>query len=78
MIPGKFSTVPRNPNTIAMAIFGLDKTLLNNSRAIYNALDFLGDVGGLSDALKIISWFLVSFFGTGGFSTQLRSKIFYE
>ena len=35
------------------------------SRSIYNALDFLGDVGGLFDALKLIGMGILSILGTG-------------
>ena len=33
----------------------LDEEEVSHSRAIYNCLDFLGDVGGLFDALRVIS-----------------------
>lgn len=33
----------------------------DHQRAIYNFLDFLGDVGGLRDALGLISRFLLGF-----------------
>ena len=38
---------------------------LNHKRSIYNFLDFLGDVGGLLDALKLIAWSLVSLVSQG-------------
>ena len=48
------------------------------SRSIYNALDFLGDVGGLFDALKLIGAGLISVLGTGGGLTgRLISRLFY-
>ena len=33
---------------------------MNHKRSIYNFFDLLGDIGGLFDALKIISGFLIS------------------
>ena len=48
------------------------------SREIYNVLDFLGDVGGLFDALKIIGYALASAFGPGGLKLALIGKIFYQ
>ena len=35
-------------------------TSILHSRSIYNALDFLGDVGGLLDALKLIASVIIS------------------
>ena len=36
------------------------------SREIYNILDFLGDIGGLFDALKIIGGSIIGVFGSSG------------
>ena len=38
-------------DVLASFIFKLDEKKMNYSRAIYNVLDLLGDVGGLMDAL---------------------------
>ena len=51
-----------DPNIIGYVIIGADKEVLNHSITVYNILDFLGDIGGLSDALKMIASFLVSVF----------------
>ena len=40
-----------NKSVIASVGFSLNKSVVSHSRAIYNFLDFLGDIGGLSDAL---------------------------
>ena len=66
-----------NPNTIGMIGIGLDKTVLNHSRAIYNVLDFVGDIGGLSDGLRLIAWTLLYLFAPGGKTSLLISMIFY-
>ena len=34
--------------------FKLNEMILNHTREIYGPLDFLGDVGGLTDSLKAI------------------------
>ena len=47
-------------NLLFAAAFYLDKDVLHHNRSIYTFLDVLGDVGGLLDALKIISFFIVS------------------
>lgn len=48
------------------------------SRSIYNALDFLGDVGGLFDALKLIGAGILSILGTGdGLAGRLISRLFF-
>ena len=47
--------------------FGLERDVYHHNRSIYNFLDLLGDIGGLLDALKDISSFIIalyfSFFG---------------
>ena len=55
----------------------LSNDQVNHQRAIYNFLDFLGDVGGLLDALKVIAWSLVSLVSQGSISAHLVSKIFF-
>ena len=48
------------------------------SRSIYNALDFLGDVGGLFDALKLICIGILSILGTSdGLPSRLIGRLFY-
>ena len=75
--PSDETLVPGIPNTIAIIGFSLDKNVVNHSRAIYNALDFLGDVGGLSDGLKLIAWTLVTLLSPNGLTVNLISKLFY-
>ena len=61
-----------------MLAFVVDSSVLNHTRAIYNVLDFLGDIGGLYDGLKIIAWFLTKIFTHGSFENYLNSKIFFK
>ena len=78
MIPNddeKFNAL--EPNVIGVVTFSASRKVLNHSRAIYNTLDFLGDIGGLSDALKLIASFLVSVFPRVNLTNKLISKIFY-
>lgn len=49
-----------------------------HARSIYNALDFLGDVGGLFDALKLIGAAIVSVFGTSGLHLSLVGSLFFR
>ena len=49
-----------------------------HSRAIYNILDFLGDVGGLFDALKLIAGTVVGLIMRGNLTSKLVSLIFYK
>lgn len=46
-------------------------------RQVYSFLDFLGDVGGLLDALKLIGVSLISFVYGGSLQHFLLSKVFY-
>ena len=52
-----------------------------SSRKIYNFLDYLGDVGGLLEALKLISavlfWVISNFNSNSGLSNWLVSKLFF-
>ena len=54
-----------------------DSTKLFHQRAIYNILDFLGDIGGLLDALKLIAATLVSLITNESLTNHLISKLFY-
>ena len=55
----------------------LDSQVLNNTRAVYNFLDFLGDIGGLFDALKVIAWSFITIITQGFVSAHLVKEIFY-
>ena len=59
-----------------MQIWAPEATVIH-SREIYNALDFLGDVGGLFDGLKLIGAGFVALFGPGGLQLSLIGKFFY-
>ena len=60
-----------------MVAFVADDIELHHSKAIYNLLDFLGDVGGLSDALRLIAWGILNIFASEGMINSLISKVFY-
>ena len=47
-----------------------------NSRKIYNSLDFLGDVGGLQEALNRLGFAFMYFFGAHGLQGHIISSIF--
>lgn len=66
-----------SPNLVGMITFALGKNEVYHSRAIYNVLDFLGDIGGLRDALKLIASILVGLFGSEGLKNKLLSKNFF-
>ena len=57
-------------------MYGPDKTVIH-SREIYNALDLLGDVGGLFDGLRLIGANLVLLLTTGSLQLKLIGKIFF-
>ena len=64
---------------LAFIVFFLSSDITEYKRTIYGPLDFLGDVGGLSDALIYIGSFLVSItqFLTGDhLSHKLIARIF--
>ena len=51
---------------------------VHNQRAIYTVLDFLGDVGGLLDGLKLIGASIISLFYGNSLSDFLLSQIFFD
>ncbi len=67
------------PNSLASFVVMFNPEKLNNSRSIYNFLDFLGDVGGLFDMLCIVATVLLlvsTFIFGSGLSQYLLSNIF--
>ena len=61
--------------------FKLNEKILNHSRAIYGPLDFLGDVGGLTDALKAIGQaiiFLISLVTGSKLDQHILSQVFKQ
>ena len=45
-------------------------------RSVYNVLDYVGDVGGLLDGLKLIASTLIAPFSSYNFVTLLLTKLF--
>ena len=58
-------------------MFILSDTKIKHTRVIYNSLDFLGDIGGLIDALKLIAAMLVSIFGNRNLMNGLIARLFF-
>ena len=52
-------------------------TKLFHQRSIYNVLDFLGDIGGLLDALKLIASTIVGLLMNRSLSNHIISQLFY-
>ena len=48
----------------------------NYQRAVYSVLDYVGDVGGLLDGLKLIASTLIAPFSSYSFITLLLEKLF--
>ena len=58
-----------------------DSKHVNHTRSIYSALDFLGDVGGLYDMLKLVAEVLLSLWSLiagSGLDAYLLQSIFKE
>ena len=58
-------------------MFYQDSHKIVHSRAIYNILDFLGDVGGLLDALKLIAGTIVGLILRDNLTGKLVSLLFF-
>ena len=54
----------------------LDEEISKYSRQTYSLLDFLGDLGGLFDALRLIAAALVSPFSTLALKVSILSSLF--
>ena len=73
--PGEAFSVRRD--NIAFVVFSLDSNEIHHSRTIYNALDFVGDVGGLYDGLRIVAETFVRIFSPLSLSNFLISRLFF-
>ena len=58
-------------------IIEMDINLHEHKRSIYNLLDFLGDVGGLREALISIGQLFFMLFGQRGLQGFLAGKLFW-
>ena len=50
----------------------------DHSRSIYNVLNFLGDVGGLREAFKMIIGFALGLYNQASLATYLIKNIFFK
>jgi len=66
----------RNPNVIFNLNLGMDKKVTISTRRVYSLLDCLGDVGGLYDALFLISAFVVGTLPSDLFMAKLLRTLF--
>ena len=67
------------PDSITGFVIAFETEKLNNTRSIYNFLDFLGDVGGLFDMLCIVATVLLhisTFIFGSGLNQYLLTNIF--
>ena len=55
----------------------IDPTFVSHQRSIYNFLDFMGDIGGLYEALNPVGAAFMYFFGTRGLQGLIVSSIFF-
>ena len=49
----------------------------NFQRSVYSFLDYVGDVGGLLDGLKLIASVMIAPFSSFNYMTLLLSKLFF-
>ena len=59
-------------------VYEFDLNLYRIDREAYNLLDWLGDLGGLKEALLIIFWFIISVFNYHTFDDYLVSKLYRQ
>ena len=76
---GKFEQALNDPelDIFALGIYS-DPIVIKRSRAIYNTLDLLGDVGGLFDGFRVIFSVLIGFVQSGVIENTLIKSLFYQ
>ena len=62
---------------VAYINFSLDTQQINYSRKIYNALDLIGDVGGLFEGLKVVAYLTMSLFTPLRITNFFISKLYF-
>ena len=65
------------PNSLLLIEIYAAKEDLIHSRAVYNFLDFLGDIGGFIDALRFIAMMVISFTQMKKLPNIIAKHIFY-
>ena len=63
-----------NENLLAQFAVVIHEDVVYKSRTVYSILDFLGDIGGLSDALQYIGQILIWLLQGSGLITYLVSN----
>ena len=63
---------------VALINFSLDPQEIYYTRSIYNVLDLLGDVGGLFEGLRIISYIFISIFTPLSTINYFTPRLFYQ
>ena len=56
--------------------FATDKKTYNFQRSVYNLLDYVGDVGGLMDGLKLFASILIAPISSYNFNFSLLTNLF--
>lgn len=78
----KISDLETSPITDVKSLYAVSfyasNEKMSHSRQIYNSLDFLGDVGGLLDGLKLIFSSLLGLAYHGQHMSELSSKLFFK
>jgi len=65
-----------NPRRIANLTLNMDKKVIISDRRVYSILDFLGDIGGLYDAVTMIAAFFISSFANDLFVVWVLKTLF--
>jgi hypothetical protein len=68
---------PANKQTPLKLMVLLDNQSISYTRNIQSVLNWLGDIGGLNDALRLVGQFLVSLLIPGSLMNSLLSRLFF-
>ena len=73
----EINDVLKYDNAALLLAFSTNERVKSFKRSAYNALDLLGDIGGLYDGLKLLSTAILTAISSTDYTSLLISKLFY-
>ena len=73
----KVNDVIKYENSTLLLAFSTNEQVKSFKRSAYNALDLLGDIGGLYDGFKLLFTAILTAISGTEYTSLLMSKLFY-
>ena len=70
--------IAKSGGTVQSVVFATSKQTRIFQRSVYSVLDYIGDVGGLLEGLKLIASTLIAPFSSYNFTALLLKKLFSQ